>query len=114
MSDKLKKSKELKPGAVLSQKDDSSLKYQTGTWKTFRPIIDEEKCVYCMQCVLFCPENCIAIKRGGKRGDVNLDYCKGCGICAAQCPVGAIKMVKVDSDEEKELLEKNKNFKNKK
>ncbi|MCM2289158.1 MAG: 4Fe-4S binding protein [Sulfuritalea sp.] len=23
---------------------------------------------------------------------VNYDYCKGCGMCAAECPCGAIKM----------------------
>ena len=24
---------------------------------------------------------------------INLDYCKGCGICANECPVNAIEMV---------------------
>jgi Pyruvate/2-oxoacid:ferredoxin oxidoreductase delta subunit len=24
---------------------------------------------------------------------INYDYCKGCGICAAECPCGAIKVV---------------------
>ena len=23
---------------------------------------------------------------------VNLDYCKGCGICAQECPGGSLKM----------------------
>ncbi|KXA91095.1 pyruvate synthase, partial [candidate division MSBL1 archaeon SCGC-AAA259A05] len=26
--------------------------------------------------------------------EVDLDYCKGCGICAKECPVDAIEMVK--------------------
>jgi len=25
--------------------------------------------------------------------EINLDYCKGCGICAKECPCGAIEMV---------------------
>ena len=24
---------------------------------------------------------------------IDYDYCKGCGICAAECPCGAIEMV---------------------
>ncbi len=29
----------------------------------------------------------------GNRFHFNYDYCKGCGICAVECPCGAIKMV---------------------
>ena len=33
------------------------------------------------------------IKLGpGKRFQFNYDYCKGCGMCVAECPCGAIKM----------------------
>jgi Pyruvate/2-oxoacid:ferredoxin oxidoreductase delta subunit len=33
------------------------------------------------------------IKPGpGKRYVINYEYCKGCGLCAAECPCGAIKM----------------------
>jgi len=28
--------------------------------------------------------------------EFNYDYCKGCGICVAECPCGAIDMVKED------------------
>ena len=37
------------------------------------------------------------LKHGPSKGfDFNLDYCKGCGICVAECPCGAIKMVPED------------------
>ncbi|MFA7662755.1 MAG: 4Fe-4S dicluster-binding protein [Patescibacteria group bacterium] len=93
MAEILKKSKDLKIGAVLTQKENSSLGYKTGTWKTFKPVIDEKTCINCMRCVHYCPESCIAIK-DDKRGQINLDYCKGCGICSKVCPVKAIKMIK--------------------
>jgi Pyruvate/2-oxoacid:ferredoxin oxidoreductase delta subunit len=30
----------------------------------------------------------------GLRYQVNYDYCKGCGVCAEECPCGAIDMIK--------------------
>jgi len=34
------------------------------------------------------------IKLGpGQRYQIDLDYCRGFGICASECPCGAIKMV---------------------
>jgi pyruvate ferredoxin oxidoreductase delta subunit len=42
--------------------------------------------------VQFCPENCIILDKKGARGTVDYDYCKGCGICAHECPVKCIDM----------------------
>jgi 2-oxoacid:acceptor oxidoreductase delta subunit (pyruvate/2-ketoisovalerate family) len=53
-------------------------------------------CFECDNCYGVCPDNAV-IKHGpGKRFDFNYDYCKGCGICVAECPSGAIKMVPED------------------
>ncbi len=50
-------------------------------------------CFECDNCYGVCPDNAV-IKHGpGKGFDFKLDYCKGCGICVAECPCGAIKMV---------------------
>ncbi len=50
-------------------------------------------CFECDNCYGVCPDNAV-IKHGpGKGFDFNYDYCKGCGICVAECPCGAIKMV---------------------
>ena len=40
----------------------------TGGWRVRRPVCDHDKVTY------------------------NLKYCKGCGLCGAVCPVGAITM----------------------
>ncbi len=69
----------------------SALMNKTGSWKSFRPIIDESKCINCSLCVTHCPDNAIKFK-DGKRQPVDLDYCKGCGICSSICPVKCIKM----------------------
>jgi pyruvate ferredoxin oxidoreductase delta subunit len=43
-------------------------------------------------CYIFCPEGCIIEKEDGFF-EADLDYCKGCGICAHECWPLAIKMV---------------------
>jgi len=65
---------------------------KTGSWRTFRPIVDNEKCTGCQICWIFCPEVCIELNEQNKP-KINYDYCKGCGICAHECPKEAIRMV---------------------
>jgi 2-oxoacid:acceptor oxidoreductase delta subunit (pyruvate/2-ketoisovalerate family) len=51
-------------------------------------------CFSCDNCYGVCPDNAV-IKLGGQDEPYafDYDYCKGCGICAAECPCGAIEMV---------------------
>jgi len=50
-------------------------------------------CFECDNCYGVCPDNAVIKLGPGKRFQFNFDYCKGCGICVAECPCGAIKMV---------------------
>jgi 2-oxoacid:acceptor oxidoreductase delta subunit (pyruvate/2-ketoisovalerate family) len=50
-------------------------------------------CFECDNCYGVCPDNAVVKLGPGKRFEFNFDYCKGCGICAAECPCGAIDMV---------------------
>ena len=50
-------------------------------------------CFECDNCFGVCPDNAVIKLGPGLRYEFNLDYCKGCGICATECPCGAIDMV---------------------
>ena len=50
-------------------------------------------CFECDNCYGVCPDNAVIKLGPGKRFEFNYDYCKGCGLCVAECPCGAINMV---------------------
>ena len=50
-------------------------------------------CFECDNCYGVCPDNAVAKLGPGRGFDFKYDYCKGCGLCAAECPCGAIDML---------------------
>ncbi|NQU61654.1 MAG: NAD(P)-binding protein [Rhodospirillales bacterium] len=50
-------------------------------------------CFECDNCYGVCPDNAVIKLGAGKRFKFNYDFCKGCGLCATECPCGAIEMV---------------------
>ncbi|HKM40747.1 MAG: 4Fe-4S binding protein [Patescibacteria group bacterium] len=76
-------------------KPKSSLNNKTGSWRSFRPEVDINKCVACNMCAKICPDGAIQMKKikGNFKPKINYDYCKGCGLCAKECPVKAISMI---------------------
>jgi pyruvate ferredoxin oxidoreductase delta subunit len=95
----LKSAKEISIGGKITTPG-NSLEVKTGNWKSQKPVIQEGKCAGCMRCVSYCPDMAIKAKeitdaKGIKKmvaDHVDLDHCKGCGICAHECPVKAIVM----------------------
>lgn len=101
------------PGAVVEP--GTTLVNKTGSWREERPVIHHEPCVGCGICVTYCPDNAVKriddlpmpfgvipdrapVSRAGKHiGEpqvaIDYDYCKGCGICANECPLGVIDMI---------------------
>ena len=49
-------------------------------------------CFECDNCFGMCPDNAVMKLGPGLRYSFDYDYCKGCGICVAECPCGAIVM----------------------
>jgi len=50
-------------------------------------------CFECDNCFGVCPDNAVDKLPGpGRRYAFDYDYCKGCGLCAQECPCGAIRM----------------------
>ncbi|HPC46746.1 MAG TPA: 4Fe-4S binding protein [Deltaproteobacteria bacterium] len=70
---------------------------RTGSWRVVRPVIDTNTCTparrktpSCFICWLYCPD---AVISRTVPPSIDYEYCKGCGICAEECPTKAISMV---------------------
>jgi NAD-dependent dihydropyrimidine dehydrogenase PreA subunit len=64
-----------------------------GDYKSlFNPVIDPKLCVNCMQCVIVCPRDVFAARRGEVKTVVAVkpDECEECLACVKQCPTDAI------------------------
>ena len=72
----------------------TSRQFPTGDWRQQQPQIDLDKCIHCMLCWLYCPDSSI-IASDGRIAEIDLTYCKGCGICAEVCPPKARAIVMV-------------------
>ncbi|MCC8150011.1 MAG: 4Fe-4S binding protein [Lachnospiraceae bacterium] len=58
----------------------------TGSWRLQRPSVDELVCVRCKACARICPVDCITVHTENSPVEFDWRYCKGCGICANECP----------------------------
>ena len=70
----------------------NSVDYETGSWRSSRPVIDMERCSHCMICWIYCPDGSILVENAKLVG-IDLAHCKGCGICERECPRKAVTMV---------------------
>ncbi len=81
----------LEPGLLITTPG-CAAEFKTGDWRTgLKPVTDEEKCIKCGRCYIYCPDLAYQ-SRGDGLYDWLTDYCKGCGICAKECPADAISM----------------------
>ena len=83
--------KDLEVGSIVTEPGNAR-QYKTGDWRSQRPVFNLERCIKCGLCYIYCPEGCI---KQNAEGYFEADpyYCKGCGICAQECPKEVITMV---------------------
>ena len=84
MSRKLLSWREMPIGGTIPEAGNSD-EYETGGWRTFRPVHVLERCIHCLRCWILCPDSAIYVK-DGKMSGFDYAHCKGCGICARECP----------------------------
>jgi Pyruvate/2-oxoacid:ferredoxin oxidoreductase delta subunit len=76
---------------------------QEEIWDRERARQEAERCLscgtcnLCLECVSFCPDASIRLDEHETAVVVDLDHCKGCGICAHECPRGIITMEEIST-----------------
>jgi pyruvate ferredoxin oxidoreductase delta subunit len=90
--------KELPKGDILEA--GTAEQFETGDWRSKRPVWKPEICIQCLQCWIHCPDSAINVdKADSKMTGFNYKHCKGCGICAQICPVKPNKAIVMENEE---------------
>ena len=57
-------------------KPGSSENFATGDWRSYVPVVDQDKCIDCYTCWIYCPDNSIVF-RDDKMSGIKMSHCKG-------------------------------------
>ena len=80
-------------GPAVVEAARNSVETRTGLWRSLRPVLRENACHRCVWiCGTVCPDSAIDVALSGLPR-IDLDHCKGCMICVAECPSHAIDAV---------------------
>jgi pyruvate ferredoxin oxidoreductase delta subunit len=73
-------------------------------WRLIKPVFNKDYCIDCQFCWIYCPDVSI-ISRDKKMIGVDMDHCKGCGICVEVCPTNpkSLLMFPEQAEEEAEI-----------
>ena len=95
--------------ALVHQEDrdyspNNSFTASVADWRIEKPVFNKDYCIDCQFCWIYCPDISI-ISRDKKMIGVDMDHCKGCGICVEVCPTNpkSLLMYSEQTDEEEAL-----------
>jgi pyruvate ferredoxin oxidoreductase delta subunit len=63
--------------------------FRTGDWAAAIPRLIIENCTSCLRCYFYCPDSAITMETSEdekRYPKFDYFYCKGCGVCANECP----------------------------
>ncbi|QOP42110.1 MULTISPECIES: 4Fe-4S dicluster-binding protein [Sulfurimonas] len=82
----------------------NSFSASVADWRIEKPVFNKDYCIDCQFCWIYCPDISI-ISRDKKMVGVDMDHCKGCGICVEVCPTNpkSLLMFPEHADEETEI-----------
>lgn len=82
----------------------NSFSASVADWRIEKPVFNKDYCIDCQFCWIYCPDISI-ISRDKKMVGVDMDHCKGCGICVEVCPTNpkSLLMFPEHADEEQEI-----------
>ncbi len=72
--------------------ENNSIHHSVADWRVLKPVFNEELCIHCQFCWVFCPDTSI-IPKDKKFGEIDYVHCKGCGICSDVCPTNPKSLV---------------------
>ena len=86
--------------------ENSSFSASVADWRIAKPIFAKDYCIDCQFCWVYCPDISI-ISRDKKMIGIDMDHCKGCGICVEVCPTNpkSLLMFPELADEETEIAQ---------
>lgn len=84
--------------------ENSSFMASVADWRIEKPVFNKDFCIDCQFCWIYCPDMSI-IARDKKMIGIDMDHCKGCGICVEVCPTNpkSLLMFAEHAIEEEEL-----------
>ena len=72
---------------VVSGLDETNARYEA------KRCLSCGNCFECDTCFNVCPDQAVKKLGAGQRYEFDYETCQGCGLCASECPCGAIEMV---------------------
>jgi pyruvate ferredoxin oxidoreductase delta subunit len=81
--------------------ENSSYTASVADWRLEKPVFNKDYCIDCQFCWIYCPDVSI-ISRDKKVVGVDMDHCKGCGVCVEVCPTNPKSLLMFPEQEDEE------------